>query len=332
MDSEHDSVVGVYSEAKSEYSRQLTLFIQPVLTKFFFGLLDLTKTEESDVKKHIWAFQNKLSQIPDWNQDKVIKETGKIQSDSGCDYLEELLAAVFIAHTKVLSSIRLNNRQKKLQISIPKVDHFLHRTLSECSRVLWSSAYLFNEQIGAVDKQKNMEKINNLICECIIQAVRSMLPVKNILREYLTEEPDTLKPEPAEAVEIAQPAEPVDAAKPLEPVMSEKPLQPVMSEKPVEPVMPVELVVATQPEKPAELEKPVEPVKPTEFIVADTEQSVHFAEYNTVFDGTGNTVEKMIEEDDGLLKFDENDTPAPLTDFEDLDNPDETIPIDFEEL
>lgn len=347
MDSDYDSVIGVYSEAKSEYSRQLTLFILPVVTKFFFRLLDATKEEEPDSKKHIWAFQNKLSQIPEWNQDKVIKETNKIQSDSGCDYLEELLTAVFIAHTKVLSSIRLNNRQKKLQISIPKVDHFLHRTLTECSRVLWSSAYLFHENINPIDKQKNLEKINSLIGECIIQAVRSMLPVKNILREYLSEEPEVdMKKVPGGFAELAEPAESAESSEPAEPVEPAEPAEPVKTAEPVKPMETLEIVDAVKPVGPPEVPEVPEPVEtktvslpsilkktPVEnIIVDDTEPSVHFAEYNTVFSNGASNSEKLHQEDDGLIKFDDNDSPVDITEFEDLEN-NEVVPIDdFEEL
>lgn len=321
--SDYDSVVGVYSEAKSEYSRQLTLFIQPVLIKFFFTLLDQAKQEELDPKKHIWTFQNKLSQIPEWNQDKVLKETGRIQSDSGCDYLEDLLTAVFIAHTKVLSSIRLNNRQKKLQISIPKIDHFLHRTLSECSRQLWSSAYLFQDNIGAIDKQKNLEKINSIIGESILQAVRSMLPVKSILREYLSEEPDA----PVVAQQEPEP-EPEPEVKHIETATQPAP-EPQPEPQPEPEPQPAPLLPEPVPE-------PVpQPELKNEFVVTDTEPSVRFADFNTVFSDSGNTVEKLIDEDDGLLKFDESEAPVPLDDFEDLDKADEDQPLpidDFEEL
>ena len=327
---DYDSVVGVYSEAKSEYSHQLSLFIQPVLVKFFFSLLDQARQEEQDAKKHIWVFQNKLSQIPEWNQDKVLRETGRIQSESGCDYLEDLLTAVFIAHTKVLSSIRLNNRQKKLQISIPKIDHFLHRTLSECSRQLWSAAYLFNDNIAAVEKQKNLEKINTIVGESILQAVRSMLPVKNILREYLSEEPDA--PVVSQASQPAMPA-PISEAQPIE--------EPVPAPAPISEAQPLEEPVPAptpaQPLPPAEAEAPA-PEQKNEFVVADTEPSVRFADFNTVFSDSGNSVEKLIDEDDGLLKFDESEAPVPLDDFEDLDaqekqEDDQPIPIDdFEEL
>jgi hypothetical protein len=179
--------ISVYGEAKGEYTRQLCVFLIPCLESYFLELLEEGKAQSPTPSKHLWQFQNLLQAIPDWNQDKVIRETERIQKDCKCDYLEELLTAVFIAHTKVLSAIRLTTKQKKLQITIPKIDHFLHRVLSDCARSLWTNAYLFAEN-NSIEKQKNLRHVSALIQEAILQAIRGLLPVKSILREYLHED------------------------------------------------------------------------------------------------------------------------------------------------
>lgn len=177
----------VYSEAKGEYTKQLQLFILPSFHRFFMDLLQQASAEEPQAKRQLWKFQELLSQIPEWNIDKVQRETSKIVHDIQCDYLEELLTAVFIAHTKVLTAIRVGNKNKRVQITIPKLDHFLHRALSESSRLLWSSAYLFHNELSAIEKQKNHRQIEQLLQDGIAQAIRGLLPVKNILKDYLAE-------------------------------------------------------------------------------------------------------------------------------------------------
>jgi hypothetical protein len=190
MDYSNDSV-SVYAEAKGEYTKQLTQYLgQPILT-FFLKMLELAKERETDPKKVLLSFQILLEGISEWNHDKVQRETQNISMGTQCDYLEELLTAVFVAHTKVLSSIRLTNKQKKLQITIPKLEHFLHKTLIECARFLWTNTYLFSSACPAIEKQKNMRQVESLINDGIAQGIRLMLPVKSILREYLsTEESD----------------------------------------------------------------------------------------------------------------------------------------------
>ena len=190
MDHSNDSV-GVYAEAKGEYTKQLTQFLgQPIFT-FFLKLLETAKEREADPKKLLLSFQILLEGISEWNHDKVQRETQNIAMGTQCDYLEELLTAVFVAHTKVLSSIRLTNKQKRLQITIPKLEHFLHKTLIECARFLWTNTYLFSSSCTAIEKQKNMRHVESFIGDGIAQGIRLMLPVKSILREYLsTEESD----------------------------------------------------------------------------------------------------------------------------------------------
>ncbi len=185
-----DTAASVYSEAKGEYTKQLTLFLVPAFHRFFMSCLHQASQEEPQAKRQLWKFQELLSQIPEWNIDKVQRETHRIQGEIQCDYLEELVTAVFIAHTKVLTAIRIGNKNKRVQITIPKLDHFLHRALSECSRLLWSSAYLFHNELSPIEKQKNHRQVEQLLHEGIAQAIRGLLPVKNILKDYLAEPSD----------------------------------------------------------------------------------------------------------------------------------------------
>lgn len=180
--------VSVYAEAKSEYTKQLCQYLVPPIQQFFLDLLEEAKEKEADSKRVLLMFQTLLEDISDWNTDKVQRETMAISQKSQCDYLEELMTAVFIAHTKVLSAIRLTTKQKKLQITIPKIDHFIHRTLRECSRLLWSNTYLFSANVASIERQKNQRLIENLLNDGVLQGIRSMLPVKNILREYLKDD------------------------------------------------------------------------------------------------------------------------------------------------
>ena len=277
----------VYGEAKGEYTRQLCVFLVPTLETYVLELLAVAKQEAPTANKVLWQFQTVLQGIPDWNQDKVIRETEKLQKDCPCDYLEELITAVFIAHTKVLSAIRLTTKQKKLQITIPKIDHFLHRVLSECARTLWTNAYLFADT-NSIEKQKNLRQVSSLLNDSVLQAIRALLPVKSILREYLHDDddeeteagPGSAPTAPAEAdstggvevaavTEVEKTPEPVAKVEttPAPPAEVEKtPAPPAEVEKTPEPVAEVEntpepvVEVEKTPEPVAEVEKSPEPV------------------------------------------------------------------------
>lgn len=270
--------ISVYGEAKGEYTRQLSVYLVPVLESYILGLLEQARTESPNPQKVLWTFQSLLAAIPDWNQDKVIRETEALQRDCKCDYLEELLTAVFIAHTKVLSAIRLTTKQKKLQITIPKIDHFLHRLLSEAARSLWTNAYLFAET-NSIEKQKNLRQVSALLQESVLQAIRGLLPVKSILREYLhddgDEEEETAAAAPLPTEIVAAEAAPVEEAK-------VKPEEPKVEEPKVEEPKPEVKVEVKVEEKPEEVK--VEDKPPTIYI--DTKPSVSFSNEHVMFDST----------------------------------------------
>jgi len=340
MDSiDSSSAISVYAEAKGEYTKQLCVFLMNPLQKFFLGLLDIARAEEVDKKRVLKKYQELLSQIPDWNIDKVAKETGKIQEESGCDYLEELLTAVFIAHTKVLSAIRLNSKNKSIQITVPKVEHFLHRTLSESARRIWSNVYLFSDSIPSLEKQKNLRQLEIILNECIQQAVRGMLPVKNLLRDYLSE-PDGVEQDGGGAEEIkdAQPP-PEELSTPIVEQPQEELLTPI-PEKPQEAKSENMSEESTPPPPPSAT--PTPPVNsevspPT--IVVETEPRVHFSNFDTVFkNGKTEIVPSVgdVDEDDDnfneVLRIHDDVNELSINDFESLDNPAESLEIEYETL
>jgi hypothetical protein len=324
--------IDVYSTAKSEYTQQFCVFLIPALLTYFLSLLEEAKDKEKDLKRVLWTFQNLLKDIPEWNTDKVLRETEVIQTNTKCDYLEELLTAVFVAHTKVLSAIRINSKNKKLQITIPKVDHFLHRTLSECARSLWSNAYLFSEQATSVDRQKNLRQVEQLIHQAILQSIRGMLPVKNILKEYLTDDGDD-KDEKDEKEE-----EPLAEA---EVTVEEKSGLVVEKQGAEEPPITLEDLsgAATAIEDLSGAEPAV--TAPPQVIVVDTEQSVKFTDHDTVFDSEnpdGNAINmKEYKEESELASVSAIDILEPvgaLDEFEDLEKPADQPMVmdDFESL
>ena len=190
---ESDSIANVYSEAKSEYMLQLSQYLTPAYFRFYLDLLARAKDEMKDEPKRcLWQFQNLLAEVEDWNMERVTREIQSIISEvehSGCDFLEDLLTAVFIAHTKVLAAVRLNNKNKNVQISLPKIDRFLFKVFCECSRLLWQSAYLFRDNVGSMEKQQNYRQIQNLIDSGIKAAIRSLVPVKSLLKDCMNQDP-----------------------------------------------------------------------------------------------------------------------------------------------
>jgi hypothetical protein len=319
--------VGVYAEAKGEYTKQLCQYLLPALQQYFLDMLDDAKQKEANSNKILLMFQKLLEEVSDWNVDKVQRETSALTAATHCDYLEELLTAVFIAHTKVLSAIRLTSKQKKLQITIPRLEHFLHRTLTECSRLIWSSTYLFSTAAPSIERQKNLRQIETILHDGIQHAIRSMLPVKNILREYLKEDDDE---EEEEKEKLEEPEEKVE--EPEEKV--EEPEEKV--EEPEEkPKGKPEEKVEEKPEEKVE-EKPEEKLeeKPEE----NPEEKPKEKPEEIQFTGLQTTPLEIIKETEDLFEPPEEEikilegSPEPLDGFEDLEKSNEILQMDFEEL
>jgi hypothetical protein len=175
----------IYSEARNEYLKQLSTWIVPPLVEFFRN--EYERISRSEGRTAMRAFQAFCAEVPRWNQDIIEKNINTILDNCRCDYVEELMTAVFVAHTKMLTAIRVSTRQKKLSITLPKLDHFLHRVFVECARSFWKAPFLFADDISMIERQKNVLQAETMCTEAVSGAVRSLLPVKNILRDYLDE-------------------------------------------------------------------------------------------------------------------------------------------------
>jgi len=353
-----DSVTSVYSDTRSEYTKQLCIFLVPAYFRFFVDLLAKAK-ESTDSKKMLWQFQTYLNEVHDWNMEKVHNEINVIQMNTGCDYLEDLLTAVFIAHTKVLTAIRLSANNKKVEITIPKVEHFLFKVLCEISKLLWSSTYLFREDISGVDRQQNYKLIEGIIGEGIMQAIRGLVPVKSILKNLVNHDDakddakDDTKDESDEDNDDVQVKKPIVSLQPAiatatatttatatatatEPAAAE-----IVEEKQSESVLsviePISLAVdALSSLLPSSDTKNNSTESAPTIINLDEKPSVSFATFNSLFSDNPDSTD-MINANDNTPDLEIADEPSSALsgdDFDSLDGPsDESLPLDdYEEL
>jgi hypothetical protein len=221
--------------------------------------------------------------------------------------MEELMTAVFVAHTKVLTAVRLSSKQKKLSITVPKLDHFIHRIFRESARCFWKTPFLFMPDGGVVERQKNLLQIEALASEAITTAVRGLLPVKQILHDYLGEDEEEIEEATEEKVEEKKEAEKEEEKKEAEKEAEkeeEKEAEektPVVEKKEVKVEKKEEKEEAT--EEKAEANADVREIKeevPPSIVKIDTEPTVHFSDYDDVFDDSkaGPEIQYNPKEDD----------------------------------
>ena len=131
--------------------------------------------------------KNLISRIPKWNQLIIENERKRICEKSGCNYLEDLVTCVHIIQLKILTSMRVGQKQKKININIPKLDDFIHTVYINVARKIYKNVYLFEINIQPLQVQKNYRELEIIVQECILNTLRESIPVEAILRAYMDE-------------------------------------------------------------------------------------------------------------------------------------------------
>ena len=164
----------------------LTPYILEGLKSIFDESLKLCKTN-GEMDKYLMTFQNFISRIPKWSQTIIEEERNRIIERSGCNYLEDLITCVHIIQLKVLTAVRVGQKQKKIDIDIPKLDVFIHKIYINIARKIYTNVYLFDINLSSLKIQKNNRQVEMIIQESIMNTIRDSIPVETILRAYMDE-------------------------------------------------------------------------------------------------------------------------------------------------
>ena len=194
--------IPVLVEAKKEYTNQLQQIVSPRLYEGFKSIYnDILKvlseemiegnTQSSSVIK---LFQKSIKDIPLWNNEMIKNEYNRIEKISNCDYFENLIEAVFITNTKILTSVQINNNDSlSIKINVPQPQHFIHKCYIECSKEIYKNPYIFDMSKNLTPKEKhsNLRESLSIINHSISNAIRDLLPIRDILRQGLLNESST---------------------------------------------------------------------------------------------------------------------------------------------
>jgi len=181
-----DSNVPIFAQAKLEYTKQL---VDVLYMNMYDGIRsiydDSKKLYAQKTTSIIYIFRSLLEKVPTWNTDIIEAETLRIMKTSKCDWLDDLLTAVFISHTRILMSIGPNQNYNKINVTIPKTATFIHKSYVNIAREVWKNPYLFSEQVPGHEYQRNMKQLEDMIKLTIEDTIRRQLPIKEILKEHL---------------------------------------------------------------------------------------------------------------------------------------------------
>jgi hypothetical protein len=185
-----DFNVSSLHESKNEWGARLITILTPLIIDGYKSILDeaikLCK-DNGEMDKYLMTFQNFISRIPKWNQTIIETERKRICDKSGCSYLEDLVTCVHIIQLKILTAMRVGQKQKKVDIKVPKLDDFVHKTYINVARKIYKNVYLFEINIPPLNIQKNHRELEVIVQECILNTLRESIPVEAILKAYMDE-------------------------------------------------------------------------------------------------------------------------------------------------
>ena len=185
-----DFVISNLNESRNEWCARLVSLFTPLVIEGIRSIFNESWNmcvDSNDPGKYLMTFQNMLSRIPTWNSSTIEEERRRIIERSGCQYLEDLITCVHVIQLKILTCIRVGNKQKKIDISIPKLDTFIHKVYIHSARKIYMNVYLFEKGNTPLSVQKNNRELELIIQECILTAVRESIPTEEIIRAYLDE-------------------------------------------------------------------------------------------------------------------------------------------------
>ena len=185
-----DFVISNLHESRNEWCSRLVSVFTPVVIEGVRSIFNESWKmclDNEEASKYLMTFQNLLSRVPKWNNIIVEEERKRIVERSGCDYLEDLITCVHIIQLKVLTCIRVGNKQKKIDISIPKLDIFIHKVYIHVARKVYMNVYLFERNISPLQVQKNNRELEAIVQECILTTIRESVPTEAIIRAYMDE-------------------------------------------------------------------------------------------------------------------------------------------------
>ena len=185
-----DFNIQALTESRNSYTNLLLSKITPQICQGFEAIFKDTYNlceENDEEEKYLMTFQNFLARIPNWSQTMVNDEVERIINECNCSYLEDLLTCVHVTQLKILTSVRVGQKQKNISIDVPSIHTFVHNVYKYSARTLYKNVYLYDINVMPLEKQKYKKEIELIVKDEIVNVIRSSMPIESILKAYLDE-------------------------------------------------------------------------------------------------------------------------------------------------
>ena len=174
--------LNILVEARKEYRGQLYNIMCPPMIEVFQDMYD-EATKISKGRKTLIMFQKLLKEVPNWSNAMSKQHSDNIANR--CAWFNDLLAAVFVACTKILSAVRLKADNKKISLKLPTNEVFIQTCYNNVAKDLYKDPYVFHEEQSEYVRD---EQLTRRFSQCIEVTVKELIPVQEILQTYMSQD------------------------------------------------------------------------------------------------------------------------------------------------
>lgn len=197
--------------AKKHIRNRFSLMMLPHISDGLWSVYENAMaicTKNKQLDQTLKTFQNLLTFIPKWDETRLLTEVERIQTASGCTYLEELLTATLITYLRAFASVQYSATQDiEVEFERPPLPRFVHELYKMAARQCWEHAYLFKTYGVSMEQQaKNRRDIHQLLENSLDMTLDSFLPWKSIVEKYF-KEPEIKKSEIVATAMMSEPEE-----------------------------------------------------------------------------------------------------------------------------
>jgi len=185
-------MINFFVETKYEYTTQLVNVLTPLIYEGLNSVYGEALKVSNNADNVLKVFQSFLRRIPKWNTEMIKQESDRIMNNSkSYAWLPDLVKATLKANMLVLTYSPNLKNLTKIDPNFYKniqIEDFIHKVYIEVARELWNNPYLMYHLYPPIELKRNQRDTINLIKESIKEAIRKLLPLKQILEIYLGEE------------------------------------------------------------------------------------------------------------------------------------------------
>ena len=154
-----------------------------------------SKTNDKIVNPGVLSiFQYFIKGLEKLNDNIIESETIRIRDSSKCaDYFDDLIKAAIKCHIILLTyNASYTSSGENCRLVLEKyhekinIKSLIHKCYLECGKIFYTHSSLFWHKYKSNEIQHNQSVILQLIRVGILKAIRGTLPMKEILREFLT--------------------------------------------------------------------------------------------------------------------------------------------------